>query len=575
MTRPHVRLGAVAAAMLACVTMAACTHSDTATTGQHSDTRSLSGAAPTGFQTQHRGGTLRIDASGAAGTLDPQISYDVAPWQIAQVAYDGLVAFEKVGGKQSLTVVPDLAVDLPTVTDGGKTYTFRLRTGIKFANGQPLTTADVIASFRRIYKASGPTAGTFFRSIVGASACLQTPKTCILPGVTADSATNTVTIKLTQPDAEFLRKLALPHASILPASTPDTDQGVKPIPGTGAYLISSYNPNSHLLLVRNPYFQQWSQAAQPQGYPDKIEYRYGLTVDAEVSQVENGQADWVNDPLPTERLNEVGTKYSDQVHINLLGAMWYLPLNVNIAPFNNLKARQAVQWAVDKNAVVTQYGGPQLATPVCTILPPSYPEHVGYCGYTKGGDKTWSAADLDKARQLVQESGTAGEAVAIVVQNDSTNLAIGQYLQTVLSDIGYKASIKPLSSNIQFGYIQNSNNKVQISLTQWYEDYPAPSDFVNVLLSCASYHPGSDSSINIGGYCNPAYDAKIHQAMNDASTDPAKANAEWGALDREAMDQALIVPLFTPKNLDFVSKRVGNYQFSNLYYLLIDQLWVQ
>jgi peptide/nickel transport system substrate-binding protein len=531
--------------------------------------------APASFQTAHRGGTLNIAASSAPGTLDPQISYDNAPWQIAQAVYDGLVAFKKVGGAQSLTIVPDLATKLPIVTNGGKTYTFTLRQGIRFANGQALTTVDVLASFRRIYKASGPTAGTFFQNIVGAADCLRSPDTCALPGVTANAATGTVVIQLTQPDAQLLDKLALPHAAIVPGGTPNKDQGIKPISGTGAYLIASYDPNSQLTLKRNPYFKVWSQDAQPEGYPDEIHYRYGLTVDAEVTGVENGQIDWMNDTVPTERLNEIGTKYAGQVHINPLPAFWYLPLNVNIPPFNNLKARQALEWAVDRRATADLYGGPSLATPVCTILPPSFPEHVNFCDYTRGGGTTWAAPDVVKAKELVQQSGTAGQPVAIVVANDATNLAIGQYLQSLLSQIGYQATLKPLSGNIQFTYIQNSKNRVQISLTQWYEDYPAASDFINVLLSCASFHPGSDSSINMGGYCDHSFDAKIDQAMRDDQTDPNKAKTEWGELDRQAMSQALLVPLFTPKSLDFVGRRVGNYQFTTEVYMLIDQLWVK
>jgi peptide/nickel transport system substrate-binding protein len=568
-SRSRSRLAAAAALLVPLIALSACSSGYVPSSAASSSTSS--GV----FEPQHGGGTLVIDSQSSAGTIDPQISYANQPWQIDEAVYDGLVAFEKVGGARSLTIVPDLATAMPTVTNGGKTYTFTLRSGIKFSNGQLLTTADVVASFRRIYKASGPTAGTFFQYIVGATACLQTPATCTLSGVVADAATRKITITLTQPDSEFLDKLALPHAAVVPASTPDTDQGIKPIPGTGPYLISSYDPDTHLTLVRNPYFHVWSQAAQPQGYPDQIDYRYGLTVEAEVTQVENGQADWVNDTLPTDRLNEIGTKYASQVHITALPAFWYLPLNVNIAPFNNLDARQAVEWAVNRDAAVAQFGGSNLATPACTILPPSYPEHVNFCYYTKGGDTTWTAPDLAKAQQLVKESGTAGQPVAIVVSNDETDLAIGQYLQSMLNQIGYKATLKPLSDNVQFNYIQNTNNKVQISLTQWYEDFPAASDFLDVLLSCASYHPGSDSSINIGGYCDPAFDAEMNQAMANEQTDPAKATTEWGAIDEQAMRNALIVPLFTPKNLDFVSARVGNYEFSTEFDLLIDQLWVK
>jgi peptide/nickel transport system substrate-binding protein len=268
-------------------------------------------------------------------------------------------------------LVADLAVRLPTPTDGGKTYTFQLRPGIKFSTGQPVTTKDVVASFERIFKVSSPTAGTFYAGIVGATACLAKPATCDLSkGVVADPAANTITIHLTASDPEFPYKLAVPHASILPASAPAKDAGTTPIPGTGAYYFASYDPNRQLTMKRNPYFKVWSAAAEPQGYPDEIIQTFGLTVEDEVTAVENGQADWVFDPLPADRLGEIGTKYESQAHVNTLTAMFYAPMNVNLAPFNNVKARQAVNWAIDRSAVVKIYGGSNLASPACRPASP-------------------------------------------------------------------------------------------------------------------------------------------------------------------------------------------------------------
>ncbi|OYV97046.1 MAG: peptide ABC transporter substrate-binding protein, partial [Deltaproteobacteria bacterium 37-65-8] len=251
------------------------------------------------------------------------------------------------------------------------------------------------------------------------------------------------------------------------------------IPGTGAYKFASYNPNTALVMTRNPYFKVWSSAAQPQGYPDTIVQTFGQTVESEVTSVENGQADWIFDPLPSDRLQQVSTKYAKDVHVHTLTADWYLPMNMNIAPFNNLKARQAVNYAIDKNAAVTLDGGVQLATPTCTILPPNFPGHVNACVYNKGNGSTYAGPDLAKAKALVKASGTFGEKVAVVSQNDPVDANIGQYVVSVLNSIGYKATLKPLSQNIQFNYIQDSNNHVQISLTQWFQDYPAASDFIN------------------------------------------------------------------------------------------------
>jgi len=465
---------------------------------------------------------------------------------------------------------------LPTVSDDGKSFTFKMRTGIKFSNGNEVTVNDVVASLQRIFKVSSPTSGGFYSVFVGADKCLAEAATCTLEGgVVADEAAGTVTINLIQPDPELLQKLALPHAVILPADTPMTDVGTQPIPGTGAYMFASYDPNKQLKMVRNPQFKVWSWDAQPDGYPDVIDYDFGLTDEAEITAIQNGEADWTLDPPPADRLVELGTQFADQVHINTLTAWWYAPMNVNIAPFNNEKARQAVNFAVDRNALVNLFGGPVLAAPVCQVLPPGFPGHQPFCLYTANPGETWSAPDMEKAKALVAESGTAGQEVTVIVQDNAVDEAVGTYLQSVLSEIGYKASVKPISSNIQFTYIQNTNNNVQISVSQWYQDYPAASDFLNILFGCSSFNPGSDSSVNISGFCDKGIQGKMDEALALAITDQAAADKLWAEVDRAVMEKAPAVPLFTPKRVDFVSKRLGNYMFNAQYYWVVTQSWVQ
>ena len=188
-------------------------------------------------------------------------------------------------------------------------------------------------------------------------------------------------------------------------------------------------------------------------------------------------------------------------------------MNTRLAPFDNVKARQAVAYAIDRKALVNLFGGPSLAAPVCQILPPGFPGHEPYCPYTKDPGEKWSAPDLEKAKQLVAgiRHGRAGGRRSSS-QDVTVDRNVGVYLQSVLNDLGYKASVKAISPNIQFTYIQNTNNKVQMSVTQWYQDYPAASDFLNVLFGCGSFREGSDSSINIAGFC----DAEIEQRMQEA-----------------------------------------------------------
>jgi peptide/nickel transport system substrate-binding protein len=525
----------------------------------------------------HRGGTLKLLYQGAFGSWDPQIDYTLEGWQLKQATQDGLTAFKKVQGTAAYTVVPDLATAIPKPTAGGKTWVFHVRKGIKFSNGRVLKPSDILYTFQRIFKIHGPTASSFYGVLVGAAKCLKQAASCTLKGgVSASNAKSTVTFHLIRPDGEWLQKLGVPLASVVPTGTPEKDQGPKPVPSTGPYMMKSYDPNHMITLVRNPYFKQWSKDAAPDGYPDTITERFDLTGEAATTQVENGQADWYgNSQIPSDRLNELATKYAAQLHINQLTAMWYVPMNVNIPPFNNLDARKAVNYGVDRAAAIRLFGGPNLAVPSCQILPAGFPGHEDYCPYTKNPGAKWSAPDLAKAKQLVKASGTAGQKVAIVVSDDVLNKAVGTYLQSLLNQLGWKTSLKVLSNNIQFNYIQNTKNHVQISLTQWYQDYPGAADFLNVLFGCGSFHPGSDTSINIAGFCDKKIQADMTKAAATTAVNVTAGNKLWANVDKEVTDQSPAAILFNPKNVDFTSKRLGNFVFSGQYYFLVDQAWVQ
>jgi len=533
--------------------------------------------SPAARAQSHRGGTLHLVAASSLGSIDPQVNYTDSYWQLFILTYDGLVAFDKTSGAASNTIVPDLATTVPAPLDGGKTYVFTLRRGVEFSNGQPVTVQDVVASFERLFKVSNPNAGSWYNNIVGGDACLAAPATCTLPrGVVADAAANTITIHLVKPNPEFLYQIALPFGAILPAGTPPRDMGTIPLPGTGPYMITSYDPQKSLILKRNPYFKLFSPDGQPDGYVDEIDFDFGVTGENAVTSIENGQYDLDMDPsLPADRLAEISTRFPAQIYIDPLLADYYAPMNTNIPPFNNLDARLAVNYAINRRDAVQIYGGKNLAVPACQILPPGFPGYQPYCPYTKNPGAKWTAPDLAKAQSEMQKSGMAGQKVTVITDDQGVDPALGTYLASVLNQLGFAATTHVLSANIQFNYIQNTNNKVQISITLWYDDYPAPSDFLNVLLSCGQIHPGSDNSINIAGFCNRQYDAHVQAALRDAITDPAKADTEWAEIDKQATDAAPWVTLFNPKQLDFVSKRLGNYTFSEQFHLLFDKVWVQ
>lgn len=524
----------------------------------------LLGAHTAGAAEPQRGGTLRLLARSAAGTVDPQLNYTAQFWQVFALAYDGLVAFRKVPGPRGQEIVADLADAVPAPEDGGLTWRFRLRPGLRFSDGSAVRGADVAASFRRIFRVGSPTADTFYGAILGAEACLKAPKDCQLEGVQADG--DAITIRLSRPDPEFLVKLALPHASILPASVGDRDAGTTPLPGTGPYQLLSYDPNDRLRIGRNPHFRPWSADAQPDGHVDAIEYEFGLEDEAAATAILNNDADWMFDAPPAGRLGELGARHHHLVHLNPAFAAWFMPMNTRLAPFNDVRVRQALNLAVDRRAVVRLFGGPRLAEPLCQVLPPGLPGHEPYCPFP---------LDLPRARRLVADAGAAGQAVTLVTDDSPVARAIGTYMLDVLTDLGFRPRLRALSGNVQFTYIQNTRNEVQLSLTNWYGDYPSASNFLGGIYGCAAFRPGSDASPNISGFCDPAVDKGLADALALQATDPAAAARALAALDRAVTDAAPAVALFSPRYIDLVSARVGGYAYHEQFRWLMGQAWVK
>ena len=503
------------------------------------------------------GGNLRLLAHEAAGTLDPQVNYTAQYWQLFCFLYDGLLAFRKVSGKAGLELVPDLAEAMPEVEADGTIYRFRLRKDIRFADGRVVTPADVVASFRRIFRVRSPTAATYYGAIEGAEACLADPANCALEGVRAEG--DEIVIRLRRADPEFLTKLALPHASVLAADAPGEDAGAVPLAGTGPYRIERYDPGEGMRIVRNPYFRVWSEAAQPAGVPESMDYGFGLEDEAEISAIENGQADWTFDGPPADRLGELGARFADMVHVDPADAIWYVALNTRLKPFDDVRVRRAFNLAVDREAAVTLFGGRKLAAASCQILPPGLAGYARYCPYPY---------DLARARGLIAEAGVAGQGVTLVTDDSPVQRALGTYLRDVLADLGFEARLQSLSGNVQFPYIQNTGNQVQASLTNWYADYPSASTFLLGAFGCAAFREGSDSSPNISGYCDKGIDARVSEAIVRGDV------AELAAADRAMTDAAPAVVLFVPRYIDVVGRRVGGYAYHEEFHWLIDQALV-
>jgi YVTN family beta-propeller protein len=248
---------------------------------------------------RHRGGTLTIVTTRALPSADPAFSGFAASPQFSGLAYDRLVTLQQSAGPAGLRLVPDLALSIPAAGDGGLTYAFRIRAGIRYSDGRTMRASDFRRGVERLFRLGSP-GRSLYAGLVGGTACGRSPGHCDLSGgIVTDDTTRTVVFHLTAADARFLDKLAnCACAAPVPPGTGDRAPGAGgAVPATGPYRIA-YLGRAEVRFARNPYFREWSHAAQPAGYPESIVWRTMATARAAVGAVTRGQADWLFGSLP-------------------------------------------------------------------------------------------------------------------------------------------------------------------------------------------------------------------------------------------------------------------------------------
>ncbi len=523
----------------------------------------------------HRGGTLRIVEAPRIPGLEARPDTDPLgdSFSTATLQADGLVGYRRVGGAAGSALLPDLATSVPRPTNGGLTYTFQLRPNLEYSTGAPVRAADFRRAIERSFQIGGDF-GTWgpvlFQSIVGAEACATDDGTnverCDLStGILTDDAANTVTFNLSQPDPDFIYKLAHQAAYPVPEGVPMDELLHGAFPGTGPYVVSAITENE-VRLARNPRFRVWDAAVRPDGYPDEIVFTVVEDDAQRVAMVENGDADYTSYRGETrtspELFARIKTQYAGQWHVGAVGTI-FVTMNASVPPFDNADARRAVNFALDRAHMAELAGGPPDAAVTCQLLSPGWPGYQPYCPYTFNPDAggQWKQPDPQTAQQLVDASGTRGDEVVVGPTFGFFSDQL-EYLGAVLEGLGYVVSIDP---ETDFDKIIEGMERTNITLSGWFPDYVAPSTFLG-LFTC-----GGDWIIK---YCDPDFDAAFDHALDLQGTDPAAALAEWATLDRRGVDLALLAPIYNA-GADFVSARVGNYQFSPAYAVLLDQMWVQ
>lgn len=489
------------------------------------------------------GGTLTGTYASFPTYLDPTLSYEVEGWTAMYDTYLPLLTYAHENGAAGSKVVPALAESMPTITNGGKTYTLTLRKGLKYSDGTPVKASDFAASIERIFKLNSAGSG-FYEGIVGAEKFAET-KSGGIPGIKTNDKSGKIEIDLVAPRGTFSNELALLYATVLPADTPAKNLTTDPPPATGPYMITKVEPGRGWSYARNPYWAKDNSQINevPSGHVNKIEIKVVRNDSTQVNEIERDKADWMQTPISSDLYNKVKDKYEGtQFRVERPINLYMFWINTTQPPFDDLEVRQAVNYAVDTAALERIYAGSLAATH--QILPEGMPGHEAFDLYPH---------NMAKAKELIAEANPSDRNVTVWTDNESPNDEAGAYYEGVLNELGFNAKLKTISGDNYYTVIGNeSTPDLDTGWLAFYQDYPHPNDFLQLLFSGESISPTSNT--NFSRIDDPKLNAKIAKLAEEPLG--PKQEAEYAELDKAYMEQAPIVPYGTNTVSTFVDSEI-------------------
>jgi peptide/nickel transport system substrate-binding protein len=491
------------------------------------------------------GGEITIGTVGP-DNADPVLFQTVQAVQAFQLAYIPLVTYAHEEGDAGTEIIPGLAEEVPEPTNGGRTYKFTLRKGLKYSDGSPVKASDFENTLKRLLTLGSAWSG-FFTGIEGAAEFTEKGNfKADIPGIETNNKTGEITITLVEPDTKIIYALAEPYTAPTPAAKSPGKSLKQPPPGVGPYTLEVIDFSREWVLKKNPDFPDIPGI--PKGNFDTINIEVSDNVTRMTQDVISGKLDFMTEDPTGDQLPQIRQQYPERFsEAPNPPNVYYFFLNVTLPPFDKQEAREAVNYALDSNALVRIFGG--RLEPGCNFLPPQL---TGYkeldCKY---GDPE-EPGDIDKAKQLVKQSGYAGEKVTVWTNNKDPRPAIADYYRDVLNQIGFEADIKTLDQQVYFEQIGLKRTKAQTGFTDWYQDYPHPGDFFEPLLSSEALK--SEVTFNEGFVSDPVIDKKLDELRGQT---PEEAADEWAKLDDYVVNEKAYVATYgNEKSSSFFSERM-------------------
>jgi peptide/nickel transport system substrate-binding protein len=482
----------------------------------------LAAAAPAASYAARDGGEITISETLPPDFLDPALSYTVNGWEPMWLVYTPLLTYDHAEGAGGAKLIPALAESLPQILRGGRRYELRLRPGLRYSDGTPVKASDFEHAIKRVVNMeSGGDA--FFLGIKGARRYHYGGRAGgDISGIRADDATGTITIDLVAPDGTFSHELAMLFAAPVPSTTPFRDMTRAPPPGVGPYRITSSIPGRELVLER---MRTFDVPGIPPGHVDKITIRVMRSKAAQGRAVLDGTVDYMQDMPPPAIREEARRRGLYEEHP--ASSTYYMFMNSRRPPFDDARVRRAVNYGVDKRALVRVFEGNM--RPGCSLLAPGVP---GYSAALDQSGCPWGDPSrppkLAKARRLIRAAGAVGAKVTVWGDDDDPTDDVTAAYARQLRRLGLDARARIVDGGIYFQVIGNARTKAQTGFANWFEDFPHPYNFF-FLVDGRTIQPNDNQ--NFGNVDDPRIN-RVLRVLKREPTLSAHVVRRWAALDR-------------------------------------------
>jgi len=575
-----------AGAAVAAVVLAACGGGATSTSTGSPSSGSASSGSSTGTTSSTvygqanasivnpsttKGGTLSFADSSTPDSFDPGNTYYAWVWNFSRLYATPLVTYKSVPGTGGSQLVPGLATGLGTVTDNGLVWTYHIKQGLKFSDGEPITSADVKYAVERSYDKSVLPNGPGYFSQLLADPTYKGPykdKTGNLTSVTTPDA-YTIQFHLASPFPDFNYVVAIPQTAPVPK---DKDTGANyqldPI-SSGPYMFQSYQPNKQATLVDNP---NWVPNEDPEAQQNATKVTIALNVTASTidSELLAGTLD----------VDAAGTGVQAAARAQILsspalmqkaddalsGFLWFTYINTKVAPLTNVACRKAIEYAANKTELQNAFGGPVAGGAIAsTVMPPNI---NGYQSFDDYEALTQPNGDDTMAKQELATCGKPnGFTIGMAYRSDRPKeVQVAQALQASLAKVGITLQLHGYPSGSYYSDFAGSPNfmhshDIGLATGGWAADWPDGYGFLYYISDGVTISAAGNT--NIEELNDPAVNNLFKQASSAPTT--AAETGIWTQIDKQIMSDAGILPEVYAKSLLYRNPALTNVYVQSYY----------